>query len=124
MSLFLLSTSGPIVAAVLAREGAVHQWRELLGPTDSNKAVLLAPHSIRAKFGTDGSRNAAHGSDSVLSAAREIRFFFPDGMLPTVCNSTNTVKHVDFLSPILFSRKDFIFFNFVSKNDFLLDSDM
>ncbi len=28
-------------------------------------------------FGTDGQRNAAHGSDSAASAAREVRFYFP-----------------------------------------------
>ena len=28
-------------------------------------------------FGTDGTQNATHGSDSPVSAAREIGFFFP-----------------------------------------------
>eukprot|EP00048_Salpingoeca_helianthica_P021883 m.15007 g.15007 ORF g.15007 m.15007 type:complete len:195 (+) comp6575_c0_seq1:151-735(+) len=70
--------SGPIVAAVLSKPGAVQGWRDLLGPTDSTKARSAAPTSIRARFGTDGTRNAAHGSDSVASAHREIRFFFPE----------------------------------------------
>jgi hypothetical protein len=90
---FFSNYSGPIVAAVLARENAIQAWRNLLGPTDSNKARATAPTryelnlssesdpaSLRARFGTDGSRNAAHGSDSVQSAAREIRFFFPEGV--------------------------------------------
>lgn len=33
--------------------------------------------SLRALYGTDGTQNATHGSDSPASAAREIRFFFP-----------------------------------------------
>lgn len=35
------------------------------------------PHCLRARFGTDGTRNAVHGSDSPASASREISFFFP-----------------------------------------------
>lgn len=33
--------------------------------------------SLRALYGTDGTRNATHGSDSPASATREIKFFFP-----------------------------------------------
>jgi nucleoside diphosphate kinase len=36
-----------------------------------------AKRSLRALYGTDGTRNATHGSDSAGSAAREARFFFP-----------------------------------------------
>lgn len=32
--------------------------------------------SVRALFGTDGSKNATHGSDSVQSAEREIQLLF------------------------------------------------
>ena len=35
-----------------------------------------APDSVRAKFGTDNQRNAAHGSDSTESAARELAMMF------------------------------------------------
>ena len=35
------------------------------------------PRSLRALYGTDGTQNATHGSDSPASAAREIKFFFP-----------------------------------------------
>jgi len=39
------------------------------------------PNSIRALFGSDGTCNAAHGSDSPASAANELAFFFgsPNG---------------------------------------------
>ena len=38
---------------------------------------VVACCSLRALYGTDGTRNATHGSDSPISAAREIKFFFP-----------------------------------------------
>ena len=41
-----------------------------------------APTSIRARFGTDGMRNAAHGSDSAESAARELGMMFEGGGFP------------------------------------------
>ena len=66
-------SSGPIVALVLARVEAIAAWRKLLGPTNSLVAREKAPASLRALYGTDGTKNAAHGSDSPASAAREIR---------------------------------------------------
>lgn len=47
-------SSGRIAAIELVGPGAIAQWRELIGPTDSNKARAEAPDSIRAHFGTDG----------------------------------------------------------------------
>jgi hypothetical protein len=57
-------SSGPIVAMELVAEGAVAKWRKLVGPTNSTTAKAEAPNSIRAHFGTDGTMNAVHGSDS------------------------------------------------------------
>ena len=36
-----------------------------------------APESLRARYGTDQTRNAVHGCDSYYGAEREIRFMFP-----------------------------------------------
>jgi nucleoside diphosphate kinase len=47
-------SSGRIAALELVAPGAVGKWRELIGPTDSNRARAEAPSSIRAHFGTDG----------------------------------------------------------------------
>ncbi|XP_033103632.1 nucleoside diphosphate kinase 7-like [Anneissia japonica] len=69
-------TSGPVIAIELMGEGSIDNWRRLLGPTDSSMARSEAPSSIRAKFGTDKTRNACHGSDSPGSAERETDFFF------------------------------------------------
>ncbi|KAI8921365.1 nucleoside diphosphate kinase [Powellomyces hirtus] len=72
----------PIYAMVLERDTAITAWRELAGPTNSNKAREIAPNSIRALFGTDGSKNAVHGSDSPQSAEREIKIIFGDSVSP------------------------------------------
>ncbi|KAI9484050.1 MAG: hypothetical protein EXX96DRAFT_163221 [Benjaminiella poitrasii] len=69
-------SSAPIYAMVLEKEDAVQSWRNLMGPTNSNKARETDPNSIRALFGKDGSHNAAHGSDSLESAEREIDIIF------------------------------------------------
>lgn len=69
-------SSAPVLMLELSGDGAVLAWRTLLGPTNSAKARAEAPRSIRALYGTDGSRNAAHGSDSAASAARELTLMF------------------------------------------------
>ena len=66
-------TSGPVIVQVLEGENAVARNRELMGATDSKKA---APGTIRARFGTDIEKNAAHGSDAPETARQEIAFFF------------------------------------------------
>eukprot|EP00794_Sanderia_malayensis_P010751 gene10751-11901_t len=71
-------TSGPILAMELMSKNAVKKWRGLLGPTNTMRAKEEAPGSIRAMFGSDGTRNACHGSDSDQSAKREADFFFAD----------------------------------------------
>ncbi|CAM9481159.1 unnamed protein product [Bubo scandiacus] len=77
-------SSGPLVAMVLARHCAVSYWKELLGPSNSIKARRTHPHSLRAIYGTDDLRNALHGSVSIFSAEREIRFMFPEVILEPV----------------------------------------
>ncbi|XP_036615076.1 nucleoside diphosphate kinase 6 isoform X2 [Trichosurus vulpecula] len=70
--------SGPIRAYILAHKDAVQLWRTLMGPTKVFRARHLAPDSIRGSFGLTDTRNTTHGSDSVVSASREIAAFFPD----------------------------------------------
>ena len=76
-SLIAYMSSGPILALVLAKENAIADWRKLLGPTSSKRARQEDPESLRAKYGTDDTRNGLHGSDSQYSAEKEIRFIFP-----------------------------------------------
>ena len=76
--------SGPCVVMVLSRDKAINLWRELIGPTKTSEARAQAPSSLRALYGTTDTQNGLHGSDSQLSAAREIRFFFPDSVVEPI----------------------------------------
>ena len=69
-------TSDLIVGMELVHKDAVKSWRDFIGPTNSISARQSAPNSIRANFGTDGSKNAVHGSDSDNSATRELKLVF------------------------------------------------
>ena len=68
-------SSGPAMAMVLSKAGAIKTWRSLIGPTNVEEARKTRPRCLRARFGLDATRNACHGSDSSASAAREIAFF-------------------------------------------------
>jgi nucleoside-diphosphate kinase len=73
-------TSGPVWPLALARENAMPhlRYREVLGATDPAKADA---GTVRADFGTDVEKNAAHGSDGPDTAREEISFFFPGAEL-------------------------------------------
>ena len=62
----------------MVAENAVDKWRGLIGPTNTLVAKQDAPDSLRAYFGTDGTKNAVHGSDSSASFKREAGFFFTE----------------------------------------------
>ena len=66
-------TSGPIVVQVLEKENAIQAWRELMGKTDPAEA---AEGTIRKKYAESKGRNSVHGSDSPVSAEREINLWF------------------------------------------------
>ena len=66
-------SSGPIVAAILEKENAVNDFRELIGNTDPTKA---APGTIRNLYAKSIDANAIHGSDSDANAEIEGNFFF------------------------------------------------
>ena len=66
-------TSGPIVAAVLEKENAVIEFRNLIGSTDPSEAE---EGTIRKKYAESKGRNAVHGSDSDENARIECDFHF------------------------------------------------
>ena len=66
-------TSGPVVVQVLEGEGAILKNRELMGATNPAEADA---GTIRADFAKSIDANAVHGSDSLVSAKREIEYFF------------------------------------------------
>lgn len=66
-------TSGPIIAAILEKENAVIDFRNLIGATDPAEA---AEGTIRKYYAESKGRNAVHGSDSDENAAIEGEFHF------------------------------------------------
>jgi len=68
-------SSVPIVAAVFEGEGAITVIRKTMGATDPAKAES---GTIRGDFGVDTEHNSVHGSDSVETAAKEIKLFFAE----------------------------------------------
>ena len=66
-------SSGPIVAAILEKENAVADFRNLIGATNPAEA---AEGTIRKQFAASIGENAVHGSDSDENAAIEGNFFF------------------------------------------------
>jgi nucleoside-diphosphate kinase len=67
-------SSGPIVAAILEKDNAVSDFRELIGSTNPANA---AAGTVRARFAENVQNNAVHGSDSDENAVIESDFFFP-----------------------------------------------
>jgi len=64
-----------VVALKIEGKDTVKNLRKLVGATNPEKA---AENTIRAEFGLGIPQNSVHASDSVNSAAREIKFFFGD----------------------------------------------
>jgi len=71
-------TSGPVLAMVLQRTGAVTAWKALLGPVEAKRAKESYPLSLRALFGADALKCAATGSESVAEAEKQAALFFPE----------------------------------------------
>ena len=69
--------SGPVVAVRVAGNRVIEGFRSLAGTTDPTSA---APGTIRGDFGRDWGtpvqKNLVHGSDSTLSAERELEIWF------------------------------------------------
>ncbi|XP_031557546.1 nucleoside diphosphate kinase homolog 5-like [Actinia tenebrosa] len=93
-SLVAYMSSGPILVLILARENAISFWRQLIGPTNTQKARDQAPESLRAIYGTDGTRNALHGSDSIVTAEREIHFFFDNCVVEPVATGQSAKDYL------------------------------
>lgn len=64
---------GPIVAAILEKNNAVEDFRDLIGATNPADA---AEGTIRKRYATSIGENAVHGSDSNENAALEGAFHF------------------------------------------------
>ncbi|KAI1242288.1 hypothetical protein IHE44_0005807 [Lamprotornis superbus] len=73
----MLIMSGPILAMELLGDDAVSKWRAIVGPANPAETESDTLDSISESFGHFGLRDAAHGPDSVASAAKELELFFP-----------------------------------------------
>ncbi|KLV07732.1 MULTISPECIES: nucleoside-diphosphate kinase [Photobacterium] len=68
-------TSGPVMVQVLEGENAIARYRELMGKTNPEEAAC---GTLRADYAQSMRLNSVHGSDSPVSAAREIAYFFAE----------------------------------------------
>jgi len=63
-----------------------------MGPTHAERAKRESPDCIRALFGNSDTRNAVHGSDSVETSQKEIKFFFPHFDITPYLNTIDQKK--------------------------------
>lgn len=75
-SLVAYMSSGQLFALILEKPCAIKAWRQLMGPTNPEKAE---PGSLRRLFAIDMQQNSVHGADSPQKAEKEINFFFGEG---------------------------------------------
>lgn len=68
-------SSGPIVAAIIEKDNAVADFRNLIGATNPAEA---AEGTIRKMYAKSVGENAVHGSDSDDNAVIEGNFFFSE----------------------------------------------
>ncbi|XP_027878802.1 thioredoxin domain-containing protein 3 homolog isoform X2 [Xiphophorus couchianus] len=89
-------TSGPVLALALVRKGAVHHWKNILGPPDLHKAKEEDPECLRAKFAVENEPiNQLHGSANPEEAERELNFFFPQQRTLAVIKPDALEEHRD-----------------------------
>jgi len=68
-------SSAPIIAAILEKDNAIADFRELIGNTNPEKAD---EGTIRKLYAESLTANAIHGADSDENAIREGSFFFSE----------------------------------------------
>ena len=76
--------SGPVVAMVWEGKDAVATGRRMLGATNPAESL---PGTIRGDLALDVGRNVCHGSDSVESGEREVKLWFPEGLVDYTSHS-------------------------------------
>ena len=68
-------SGGPIIAAILEKDNAVNDFRQLIGATNP---VDAEEGTIRKEFAESLAKNAIHGSDSDENAKIECDFHFKE----------------------------------------------
>jgi nucleoside-diphosphate kinase len=70
--------SGPLIAMVISGENAIKASRNMMGSTNPIDAIA---GTIRGDFALNVRNNMIHGSDSLISAEKEIKYFFTESEL-------------------------------------------
>lgn len=70
--------SGPLIAMVISGENAIKASRNMMGSTNPIDALA---GTIRGDFALNVRNNMIHGSDSLVSAEKEIKYFFTESEL-------------------------------------------
>ena len=65
--------SGQVVVLALEKDGAIKDWRDLMGATNPANA---AEGTVRKKWAANIEKNAVHGSDADETARFELSYFF------------------------------------------------
>ncbi|MDK0863604.1 nucleoside-diphosphate kinase [Clostridium perfringens] len=81
-SLIKYITRSPLVALILEGEDAIKKIRALNGVTNPEKAEF---GTIRRRFALSGTENSVHSSDSIESAEKEIKLWFPKIFYEEIC---------------------------------------
>lgn len=73
-------TDGPLIVGIISGQEVISSWRMMMGATNPKDAL---PGTIRGDFAqapgeNEATLNIVHGSDSVVSAEREIALWFPN----------------------------------------------
>lgn len=79
-------TSGPVFAMVIEGNDCIKIVREMMGKTNPADS---APGTIRGDYGLSIGMNIIHGSDSTLSATREIKLWFDE---KEICTYDKTIS--------------------------------
>ncbi|XP_078414864.1 dynein axonemal assembly factor 8 isoform X3 [Cetorhinus maximus] len=73
-------TSGASIILCVQRDNAVKKLLDLLGPEDPREARGLDQFLWRGHCGTDIVHNGLYGSSSFVTAIRDVKAFFPEGL--------------------------------------------
>ncbi|KAI8923123.1 nucleoside diphosphate kinase [Entophlyctis helioformis] len=78
-------TSGPTVVMNVQKLSLYEEIQSFVGPKHPDIGRSLNPNCLRAVFGgKDELHNAIHYSEDILTARRELHFFFPDAIVDPI----------------------------------------
>ena len=102
--LIAFMTSAPSLSILLTYQGGadpVTELAELTGPTNSEKARADRPDSLRARWGTDGMRNAVHAPADRAQAVNAIDTLFPFALEQYGANVSSSDQPTDELVEVI-----------------------